>query len=187
MADKIELEINAEDLARRITSLPSLTRDEVIRGMGVIVGKVEERVIRNIRAMLSGGHSSAREQHIHLEDSVLGVVETSGDIVIGRVSVDESGEVPYARILEEGGQISAHLIKPKSAGAISFGEGTLKSPLQMPENRGEFGDLALAYVRHPGARIAAYHYMLDALESIQGEIGGDLGGAWRRVIMRASL
>lgn len=187
MANSIIVETTAAEIASKVRGLPNLTEDEVLRGMRQIISKLEARVVQNIRQKFSGDHGVGRPPHIPLEDSVLGTVTKIGDLIVGQVSVDEGKEIPYARILEEGGVTSAHLIRPRSAGAISFDKSTISGSPAKKTAPGDEVDVTVQYVRHPGARLAAYHYLLEALQDFQGVIDGDIAASWRRAVMRSGF
>lgn len=187
MSDNIRLSVNVNELADRLSrTLPNLTRDEIITGMRMIVGKLEAKVIQNIHARFDRDESMKRPPHIRIEDAVLGTVTVLGDMVIGEVGIDMEA-VPYARIQEYGGGIPPHVIRPRSY-ALGVRISTLKNPLMLVEDaEAGYDTLALHHVNHPGAHIAARHFMQEAAESFQAIVGEDLTAAWQRALMRSGF
>jgi len=186
MADQIRLSVNADELATRLSkTLPSLTRDEIFRGMRQIIGKLEAKVIQNIHTYFE--NDQIRPPHIRLEDGLLGTVVMQGDMIIGQLGIDLEA-VPYAGILEHGGATPPHLIRPRKAGALGLRIDTFTKPLMLKEDvEAGYPYLAVQYVNHPGARIAARHFMQDAVTAMQQSIGGDLMAGWQRALMRTGF
>lgn len=85
-------------------------------------------------------------------------VEVVGKGVVGRVLFPD---VPYARIQDKGGVISAHMIYPKNAKVLAF--------------YGSTGDKVFATrVFHPGGTIEGKHFSRDAKRQMGPEISRGL-------------
>lgn len=69
-------------------------------------------------------------------------------------------DVPYARILEEGGVTSPHVIVPRVASVLAF--------------EGPDGLVFAKRVNHPGSRIPARPYVSLALTQLRGEFEGGI-------------
>ena len=85
-------------------------------------------------------------------------VNEVGGGVVGRVFIQG---VPYARIQEEGGQTSPHIIYPKNSKVLAF--------------IGATGDKVIASrVFHPGGHIPGQHFFKDAYRQMGPEISRSL-------------
>lgn len=83
-------------------------------------------------------------------------VTGAGDTITGEVYV--GAQVPYARILEQGGQTPAHMILPVKAQYLHF----------FGARDGQ--ELFLKRVNHPGSKIPAFGYLSSALADKADEI-----------------
>src|SRR5204863_4168097 len=157
MADGIRIDVDVTSIQRRFArELPDLTKEEVIYGMRMIVGNLEQRALRNIAEMFTREHSAGRPPHLRLEDAILATVHTEGNQVVGSVGYDLE-EVPYARLLELGGVIPPHLIRPRNAAALVFPTATLKSFGEGETTQHEF--VVAFQVNHPGSKQPGYYYL----------------------------
>lgn len=186
MAEGFRIDVDVGQIQQRFArDLPNLTKEEIISGMRVLVGKLEQRILQNVEEMFGEEHSATRPPHLHLSDSILATVVSEGDLVVGSVGFDLA-ETPYARILEMGGVISPHRILPRNALAMKIPTSTLRSFKQSEETSSQ--EFILAFeVNHPGAHIIPYHFMIGALTEIAREAQNDLELAVVRGITRANL
>lgn len=186
MADGIRIDVDVTSIQRRFArELPDLTMEEVVFGMRMIVGELEEKALKNIAEMFTHEHSTGRPPHLRLEDSILGTVTTEGNMVIGTVGYDLE-EVPYARMLELGGVIPAHLIKPRSAKALVFPTATLRE-FQAGGETTQHEFVVAFQVHHPGTTQPGYYYLLSALAEMARTVDNDIERAVARAIMRSGL
>lgn len=169
-------------------TIPNITREWVITGMRGVVGKLEQKILQNIDTMFLKSHSETRGAHLHLREGLLGQVIEEGDLIIGRVSI-ALDEVPYARILEMGGVIPTHIIRPKNASSLkipisTFTSGEAYERAEITTN----GLYVLPYtdVHMPATNIVAYHFMLSALADLSKEAVDDIEIAVAHAIMRSS-
>lgn len=87
-----------------------------------------------------------------LARSITSKVEQTAMTVIGIVF--SAGDVKYAAIQEYGGTTLAHIIRPKTASVLAFGNPKIYA----------------AYVNHPGSHIPEHSYMRSALNDMSQEI-----------------
>lgn len=99
-----------------------------------------------------------------LADSITADVSDEGGSIVGRAYV--AGNVPYAGILEHGGQTAAHIITPKAALALHF--------------LWNGDEVFRAVVRHPGSKIPEFAYMRVGLYDMTDQILAGLQEAVER-------
>lgn len=171
MADAYVFEIEVSRVLDRFgVQLPNATRKEILAAMRKIIGDIDLQARTNIAEMFSTEHSATRPDHVHLADSLLATVRESGDLVIGAVGYDLA-ETPYARILDLGGVISAHDIRPRGAYALGI-------PMDTFLEASEAATGAYVYVygtpeRGPST-MPAYAWLTKAIVKKAGEMNNDI-------------
>jgi hypothetical protein len=101
-----------------------------------------------------------------LYQSVQAEIEEEPGAITGRVFTQG---VPYAKIQEEGGVTSPHIILPKTASVLAF--------MDPGGAGGGPGGLVFAKrVNHPGSNIPARPYATTALAMMRGEFEGGIRG-----------
>lgn len=176
MAEDITFTVDAKDIINRFGErIPGLVRENVIQAMRDFMGVLDSRVRDNIESMFSQASTTVdpRPPHTRLQDSLLATVRVDGDDVIGEYSYDLE-ETPYARILEMGGHTSPHTITPKTASALKIPVATLGDLYEEAHLTDNGLFITTFQVNHPGANIAAYHYILTAVADLAKEFGNDI-------------
>jgi hypothetical protein len=144
--------------------------------MRVVMGKLDTAIQQNITTMFSTEHRAERAAtRIHLADSILTQVEQQGDLIVGTISYDLE-DVPYARLLEQGGDIPSHVIAPRSSTDLKIPIATFSSGEAGEHARvTEDGLFVIPYheVFHQGAHIQAYHYISLAVVALAKEVDND--------------
>jgi hypothetical protein len=157
MSDYLHVEIiGAERLGARLRALPSNLQKRLANFFNAFSLRLQSQVRANIVANFRSVGP--------LYDAVQTEVTQAPDYVL--ISVFTRG-IPYAQILEEGGQTAPHVIYPKVASAIAF-EGS--SGLEFAKR-----------INHPGSHFIARPYASLALEQTRGELDGGI----RQVVQSA--
>jgi hypothetical protein len=195
---EIRLEVDAKSVEQRFKDLPGVVNVEVENAMRKIVGDLYDKVLDNIEGMFSHDRSTGRKQN--LESSILGTVTREGDLIIGTVGADLA-TAPYARILELGGVIPAHAIRPKSA-RLAIHEMSMSFPWEPDDTYSVIGDylvsrrghalvvndlVLLEEVHHPGAKIHPYYYLNKALIDLSKKFNNDIELAVASAISRTGM
>jgi phage gpG-like protein len=156
----ITYEISGVDAtAARFSSLPDRIRAEVTGEMEFQIADLVQYIVGD---KLNGQVLQRRSGK--LADAVSGDVQDDGTVITGRAYV--GGDVPYAGILEHGGQTSPHQILPDAATALHFiwhGEEMFRSK-----------------VNHPGSKIPEFAYMRSGLQDMTAQILQGLAEAVKR-------
>lgn len=157
--------VGAEEVRSRLAQLPNEMRPRILGAIRDLTAELEGRVIDN----LSGRVLAVRSGK--LRGAVRSEVHQEGDGASGRVYI--SG-VPYARILERGGQTRPHTIVPRNARALAFRTGTR---LPISKSGATSGLIFAKRVNHPGSKIPEFAYMRRPLAQMRQEIVAELRGA----------
>lgn len=159
----IKLEGDA-DLLARFTAWPAVVAAALYAKMQWAVLRVEGVVKQKLSGqLLQVGKNRPGHTGGTLRSSIGGRVDKIGELtVIGTIF---SANVPYARIQEEGGHTSAHIILPKQASVLAF------------TKAGADGTGFAKYVNHPGSTIKGVHYMKSSLTELSQEISLGLKAA----------
>lgn len=148
--------VGEREALRNLDLMPDTVRAILVEKLHSLTEKLAEQVEDNIYSRLSKTPEKEGRDHPRLRDSVLWeVIDAGSGPVEGKVYIDET--VPYARIQEQGGSISPHMIFPRDGKILAF--------------RAATGDKVFAtHVFHPGGVIPPTYYMKDAYRKIAPEI-----------------
>jgi hypothetical protein len=176
MADSIQIRVDAEKVIQKLGRVPDDVGNQIEAYFRQVVLNLEDLVKGHILAEFTGPQLTQHPgRHPGtLRESITGGVTRDGDSFVGTVGPDIA-HAPYARILEEGGVISAHAIYPYHGAWLAFPEASLRSAQSGSTGAGGITGTILAHqVLHPGARMIAHHYMLSALETFSKSFLNDL-------------
>lgn len=148
--------LDAEALSAALDRLASQVSAAVEAKVAVATAGLQRHVIDD---KLHGQMLNARTGR--LASAVERRVEVKGGSIVGEVFVNDS--VPYAAILERGGNTSPHDIVPDKAKALAFAAGGKHVFARM--------------VHHPGSRFPARPYLTSALNDETDGIAAALKSA----------
>lgn len=140
----------------RLKALPEESR----RRLRVVIVRDGKELAARVRGKLSGGVLKVRSGRL-LNSIRSEMVENTKEIY-GRVF---SRGVPYAGILERGGQTKPHIIRPRNVRALHF----------MVAGAGVFA----MKVNHPGSKIPAFSYLRLSLAEMHTQLVANITEAGR--------
>ena len=146
----------------------------VYRALGQIVPNIQE----NLAKFLTAFSVRLSDQ---IQNNIIELFHSNGRLFNSVYVTRRQGlitasirDVPYARILEEGGKTSAHVIEPRNVSLLKF-EGT--------NGYGNAQGLVYAkLVNHPGSVFPARPYVGLALTQLRGEFDGGI----REIVAKAT-
>ena len=160
MSDQVYIEFNANLLRDHLGHfIPDAVRQETGNAVEYLTNRLLELVEQN----LQGG--VLQERSGKLANSFTSSLSIEGDLIIG--SVNSSGIV-YDRILEEGGHTAAHSIYPVNAKTLAFATASADVMSLVP-GLTAYNMVYAAHVNHPGSKMPAFHYLLQAVVQLQAE------------------
>lgn len=190
MPEEFTIVADVNKVTDALKTIPENANKEVLKIMQMIMGRLEDTVKDNIETDFMKGlrpDKTEEGRRARLKDAPVSIVTQEGDLTIGQLSIS-SQEVPYARILEEGGVIPAHVIRPRSGRhAMAIPLQSFKS-FQLGEMEHIISDFILATeVDHPGAQIVGTHYMARAFVDLARTFENDIEGAIAKAINASGL
>ena len=148
----ITFEVDDTKAIARLNAMPEGVRKALAKKVTALSLALEAKV----KAKLSGEMVNVVTGR--LRRSIHSTTNQTATSVVGKVA--SSGDVPYARIIEQGGKTAAHDIFPVKAKALHFMKGG--------------ADVFAKVVHHPGSTFKPRPYMRDSLKEMTPEIEAGL-------------